>query len=157
MDDDYPDHHYTAMLEFRKVTRNATPQIKLRQRQLQSTGYKKLLQHMITRVNRKELLNNVFLVRLPIDATAKIKTDHPIKRVPRAGCAKKMISSAFREAWSKWTKEVSESDGRPTIYVWAYPPDMSFVFTTSIPFEENGQYESDELPKTQFIPYPEFA
>ena len=155
MDLDYPDHHYSAMVEFRRVTRGPTPQIKLRQRQLQSTGYKKLLQHLITRLDRKVLLDHVFLVRLPLEATHKIKIDHPVKRVPRAGCAKKMLSSGlFREAWTRWAKELSRTEG-PHIYIWAYPPDMSFVFTTSIPFDAQGQYDADQLPKSEMIPYPE--
>lgn len=157
MDLDYPDHHFTAMTEFRRITRNPVSQIKYRQRQLQSAGYKKLLQDLITKTDRKTLLESFFLVRLPIEATDKIRKGHPIKRVPQAGCAKKMLSSAlFREAWSRWAKEASRAEV-PHIHIWAYPPDMSFVFTTSIPFDEEGRYDTEQVPASDFISYPELV
>ena len=161
MDLDYPDHHFEAMQIFREVTRGEKTQVQLRQKQLASQGYKRLIQNIIEHVDRTSLLNNIFLIRLPDDAAAKIRKDHPVKRVPRQGCAPKMLKSAmFTEAWKKWTKHLVRNrgdDAPPFLYFWAYPPDLSFVFLTSVPYEEQEKFDESLPPESEFVPYPELG
>lgn len=161
MDADYPDHHFEAVKIFREVMRGPKTQMQLRQKQLASQGYKRLVQNVIKHSDRSTLIDNVFLVRLPDNAEDKLTADHPVKKVPRAGCAHKMtLSVMFTEAWKRWTKHLIKhrgDDEPPYLYFWAYPPDLSFVFITSIPYEEVEKFDESLPPESEFVAFPDLA
>ena len=159
MDKHYPDNHFSAMQIFRRVTSNKKTQIQLRQRQLASHGYKRLLQQLIEHSTREALLQNLFLIRLPDDASSKLEQGHAVKKVARSGCASKMLSSAvFAAAYKKWIQHVqrtNKDESPPYLYFWAYPPDLSFVFLTYVPFEETEKFDESLPPVSEFVPHPE--
>ena len=158
---DYSAHHRECTLRIKQATKNRKRIIDLRRKQLQKKGFTELVTHVMKNLDRDTLLENLMFIRMPIDPTEKITRDQKVKRVPRSGAAHVLVKNGcFQAAWKAWLKHLNaNSDGTPHVYFLAYPPDTSFVFIVSVPYETDNKDRvktdaSDVEPMLEYIPCP---
>lgn len=154
--DNYKTHHFECSRKQGEILRADKCIFLKRQKQL-NRGYGDLLRHIIMKVDRNILLDNLFFIRLPGDTSVKVKTDHPLKKIPRFGCAGKLIKNiCLQAAWKKYTKHIlmKRDNDVPYIYFFAYPPDMSFTFLSCIPYDETERFDENLQPDIEIIHCP---
>jgi len=155
--DHYPDHHFHCIKKLCELTRSHTTLLEQRKRQLgPRRGFTALMGHIIKNVEQDKLLSSLFFVRLPYDTTQKMGHDYPVKRIDRRGCLTQLKDNAvLRDTWKAYIRHVRASiDLPPFLYFFAYPPDMSFVFMTAVPFEEQERFDEALQPQMELIPCP---
>lgn len=154
--EDYHEHNFECMKAQRRAFGGSKPIPILRQKQVASGGFRKLIQKVVKEIDRKTLLESLLFVRLPIDPHGKITADHPIKKIARNECVKSMSKNlCLREVYRRWIQHVQASeDVAPYLYFFAYPPDFSFTFMTAIPFEAQEKFDEALEPTHNFIACP---
>lgn len=154
--DDYTEHNFECMKAQRAILRDKRLMVNKRQKQVSNAGYQKLLRHIITNVDRDTLLSNLFFIRLPFDTREKLKITHPVKRVARSEANRLMRrNGCLQETFRAYTKHIVASrDLPPFLYMFAYPPDMSFMFMTAIPFDEQEQFDEALQPAVELVACP---
>ncbi len=117
-----------------------------------SRGYPELLQYAMTNIEYNVLRENLFFIRLPLDTTTKFLTTHPIKKIPRQGCAKIMTQAlVFRRAWKAYVEHAAKTPIEH-FYFFCYSPNLSVVVMTAVPYQP--QATSSEMPHMQVLPCP---
>lgn len=153
---DYHDHNFECMQAQRKAIHGKRSIPILRQKQVASGGFRKLIQKVVREIDRKTLLESLLFIRLPIDPHGKITSDHAIKKIPRTECVQLMSKNlCLREVYRRWIRHVQAADDvAPYLYFFAYPPDFSFTFMVAIPFEAQEKFDEALEPTHNFIPCP---
>lgn len=149
---DYHEHQVECSLVQRRAIRSGNPQ-KARQKQVTTKGFQTLVTFVIKSESEEKLKESVFFIRLPADPQERLTRDHPVKRVARNGMAHKMRGSlAMTETLRRLLQHqiTTRDHPHPYIYFVAYPPDMSFAFFVSFPYDE----KADVPPHAELIPCP---
>lgn len=136
---DRPSHGkacFTVQNEMRSYLFNS----RMFQFQSESRGYPNLMQHLLTKLDRDELLSNVYFVRMPNNPKARINLTHPVRAIAR-NCLAKYVgdNKCMRDTYRALLENMKGTDNGfsiDTVYFVAYAPDMMMTVLTIVPFEE---------------------
>lgn len=138
----YPDHNFACSKTFRRCLQNNFLHHRLRQLDPRK-GFPALLQHMLKSISPEDARQSIFIIRLPQDAQAKFRLDHPIKKIPRTSWrALAQKNACFDAVWRSFVRLAAENTERTFVVI--YAPDVSFANLLAV----------GEPPVMQHIPCP---